>query len=227
MEDVGLSAPKAPAGEEFPVGSYERPDPAGVVRRGEAARFSSYAREHGPMPCWAGRGLGGARCPHDATMEVYGKAMCAVHGEEAASGAMEEIAYDLENELQRPVNPYVRPVSPHIEHALRHGFDAIPAATDDYQRDNALLLAAYPLDRDRADAETVLYAEDPDGNGRGEYEPPYDQFMGDRMLIHRHMRLAFEAGADWLVEVLEAERQQVAAQVAYALALEKSAGLRP
>jgi len=38
------------------------------------------------------------------------------------------------------------------------------------------------------------------------------------------MRPAFEEGADWLVETLE--REGVAAQATYALALEREAGLR-
>ena len=50
--------------------------------------------------------------------------------------------------------------------------------------------------------------------------------MRDRLILHRHMRLAFEEGADWLVEMLEEERESVAAQAAYALALERAAGLQ-
>lgn len=48
--------------------------------------------------------------------------------------------------------------------------------------------------------------------------------MHDRLLLCRHMRLAFEEDAHWLVETLE--REQVSAQAAYALALEQEAGLR-
>ena len=86
-----------------------------------------------------------------------------------------------------------------------------------------MLLAAFPLDRSKACSSSIAYAEDPDGNGRGKQESPYDAFMSDRMLIHRHMRLAFEEDTDWLVEILEAEREKVAAQVAYALALDRAA----
>ena len=48
----------------------------------------------------------------------------------------------------------------------------------------------------------------------------------ERHLICRHMRLAFEESATWLVEILERQREEVAAQAAYALALGKEAGLR-
>jgi len=45
-------------------------------------------------------------------------------------------------------------------------------------------------------------------------------------LLHRFMRLAYEEGEAWLVEPLEKEREQIAAQAAYALALESEAGPR-
>jgi hypothetical protein len=82
-------------------------------------------------------------------------------------------------------------------------------------------LRAFPLDRGRVDAESLAYAENPDVHDRGRKDPPFDAFMTDRMLIHRHMRLAFKEGAGWLVE----ERENVAAQAAYALALEREAGV--
>jgi hypothetical protein len=50
--------------------------------------------------------------------------------------------------------------------------------------------------------------------------------MHHRQIVCRHMRLAFEEGAHWLVEVLEREREGVATHTAYALALEREAGLR-
>lgn len=69
--------------------------------------------------------------------------------------------------------------------------------------------------------------EDPDANGRGDFEPPYDMYMTARLLLHRHMRLAYEEDVHWLVEMLEAERAKVAAQAAYALALSREAKDRP
>lgn len=213
--------------QDYRVGSWERPDPAGIVRRGEAAEYVRWSAEGGKPPrCWVGRGLDGMRCERPAVMEVYGLGMCEPHGEEAASGALEEIAYDLEQELQRPMNSHVRSLSPHMEAALRRGFGILPADVDDYERRDALLLAAFPLDRGRTDSETLAYVEDPDAHGRGRRSPPHDAHMMDRILVCYHMRLAFEEGASWLVEALEPERESVSAQAAYALALEREAGLR-
>jgi hypothetical protein len=55
--------------------------------------------------------------------------------------------------------------------------------------------------------------------------PSSVRVMGVRLLVCRFMRLAFEEEeADWLVEMLEAERESVAAQAAYALALDRETG---
>lgn len=204
----------------------ERPDAAGIVRRGDAVGFKGYVEQYGEPPvCFTGSGPGEV-CNRPAVMEVYGLSMCEAHGEEAASGALEEIAYDLEQELQRPMNVHVRPLSPHLERALRHGFESLPEGIGDYEHKDAALLEAFPLDRERVSQEILAYVKDPGANGWATHEPPYDAYMHDRLLLCRHMRLAFEEDADWLVEVLEGEREQVAAQAAYALALEREAGLR-
>jgi hypothetical protein len=210
------------------TGTWTAPDPGGIVRRGEAVGFRSYVESFGEPPaCFAGSHRDGIYCERPAVMEVYGIAMCEAHGEEAAAGALEEIAHDLEQELQRPMHPHLRGPSPHIEAAVRRGFDVLPDEANDHERADGLLLAAFPLDRARADGESVAYAEDPDANGHWTREPPFEMFMSARLLLHRHMRLAFEEDATWLVETLEKERAEVAAQAAYALALEREAGLRP
>ena len=113
------------AGSELP--RPDRPDPAGVVRRGAATEhIAGYTRTIGEAPpCFSGVHAAGnvalPACERPAVMEVYGLMFCEVHGEEAAAGALEEIAYDLEQELGRLSNPYVRPLSPHLIAALRHG----------------------------------------------------------------------------------------------------------
>jgi hypothetical protein len=40
------------------------------------------------------------------------------------------------------------------------------------------------------------------------------------------MHLAYEGGEDWLVETLEPHRESTAAQAAFALVLEREAGVR-
>ena len=126
------------------------------------------------------------------------------------------------------MNPHMPALSPHLEAALRHGFEILgDEARSAEKRSEAFLLAAFPLDWDQADGESVAYAKDPDAHRGHTHEPPSESFLDARMLLHRHMRLAFEREASWLVETLERERESVAAQAAYALALEREAGLRP
>ena len=199
-----------------------------VLHGGAAEYIAGYAQSMGePLGCRVTEHVEGDHCGRVAMMEVYGLAMCPEHGEEAAASALEEIANDLEDELGQPVNPYVRPLSPHLAHALRGAGRSLPAEAYDYRRAEAALLAAFPLRRDLADAETVAYAADPEAAREDPREPPYEAFEWDRRLVCRHMRLAFEERATWLVEVLEKLREETAAQAAYALALEREAGLRP
>ncbi len=220
--------------KSFPVGSWERPDPAGIVLRGEAAWFIHYYAERngeGPHCCVGEHYDGPVRmmpraCERTAVMQVYGLSMCEAHGAEAAAGALLEIAYDLENELQRPMNDHVKRLSPHMEAALRRGFEVLPDEAGDYKTAEPALLEAFPLEQGVVDTATRLYVEKRDPEEPAGYAPPYDDFMDDRLLLCRLMRLAFEAGADWLVETLEPEREKVSAQAAYALALESEAGLR-
>jgi hypothetical protein len=57
----------------------DRPDPGGVVRRGEAEQTDCFVD-------WSG--AAGFGCDRKATMRVYGLPLCEVHGEEAAGGAL-------------------------------------------------------------------------------------------------------------------------------------------
>lgn len=205
--------------KEFPVGSWERPDAGGIVRRGEAvSEFTcGYKEEHGEAPhCFALHEFG---CERESVMEVYGLHFCEAHGEEAASAAFEEIYYDLE----RRIAPNDSALNPHVEHAFRLAMKSVPPYDGDDS--DATLLKAYPLDentRQRVEAETHLYVEEPDDG----HLPPYDLHIMDRLLVCRHMRLAFEERASWLVELLEQHREYCASQAAYALALENAADLR-
>jgi hypothetical protein len=51
-------------------------------------------------------------------------------------------------------------------------------------------------------------------------------FSQPRLLLHHFMRLAYEDGEDWLVEILEVERESVSAQLSfvYAVLEERKAG---
>lgn len=187
--------------------------------------FRGYVERFGEAPsCAVGLHRDNSRCDRVAVMEVYDLPMCEDHGEEAASAALEELAHHLEEELQRQSNPYVRALNPDLARALETAASGFETSVEP-ERADAALLRAFPLDRDATCGETVAYVNDPDANGRGRRESPSDAWRHDRMVICRHMRLAFEEDAHWLVETLEEDREQIARQAAYALALEREAGL--
>ncbi len=54
--------------------------------------------------------------------------------------------------------------------------------------------------------------------------PPLDLLLDSLGTLHKLMRLAFEDGEDWLVEILEYQRQETAARAACAL---EESDLRP
>ncbi len=89
----------------------------------------------------------------------------------------------------------------------------------DHKPADEALVKAGPLVRENVDRGTLDYLENPDG--WRSFGTPFDVYMEERMLTHRLMRLAFEAGAEWLVEVLEREREKAASQAAYALVLDR------
>lgn len=211
---------------EFQIGSWERPDAGGIVRRGEAVSFTGFAEEYGEGPrCFAGHEFG---CERTAVMEVYGLYFCEAHGEEAASAALEEVYHDLEASLDMLSHSPTGFVSSHLAHALETARSSIPGATGGV--DDEALLRAFPLDeqsREKIEAETPMYIEDLK-EGRRDFgmAPPLDVHLCDRTTVCRFMRLAFEERATWLVEILEKHREASAAQAAWALALYNEAGIR-
>lgn len=202
----------------------DRPDVAGIVRRGDAVGFKSYVERYGEVPaCRFGCGHGEG-CERPSVMEVYGLPMCREHGEEAASAALAELGHHVEQELERPLNAHVRALSPELEHALRSAGERIAEVQRVAEEvSERTLLAAFPLDRERVSGHTNAYLGGWDDRSG---ETPLDMFMHHRHEACYFMHVAFEKDTDWLVEMLERERAQAAEQAAYALALEREAGCR-
>jgi hypothetical protein len=82
--------------------------------------------------------------------------------------------------------------------------------------EKALLGRAWPFREELTDPETLGYGWSRQESDEG--GPPEEWYRGSRLVIHQLMRLAFEEGESYLVEVLEHERESTAAQLAYALA---------
>lgn len=176
--------------------------------------------------CWVALPGSSERCPNMAVIGVYGIPFCEVHGEEAKEGALEELYFDATQEVERPLNGAVRDLNPEAERALEAARRELYVLLHAAEQTEQVLTRAFPLIRERVDSETLAYVADPDSPEARNYSPPYDAFRAERHHIHRLMRLAFEEGYDWLVEVLEPSREKAAEQAAYALVLEEEAGVR-
>ena len=120
--------------------------------------------------------------------------------------------------FERLESPHV----PRLQGAIRHGlslvthhhYSNLPEGRD-YDR---ALLGAYAADAPEGVRLRTLAWQEDEAPG---YHPVYDILMDNLQLLHKLMRLAFEDKKEWLVEVLEVERESLAAQAACALAADE------
>ncbi len=159
----------------------------------------------------------GGPCERPATMTVYGLALCEEHGEECAAGAHEELHQDAHDFFDRFDGEHVVGLpNPWVRRAVRDWRATVPAGELAHEeRVEGLLLRAFPFRAERVMEGSAGDIADPIPGQR----PPYDSWRDDRLDIHAVMRVAHEWGMVWLVEILEHERESVAAQCAYARAL--------
>ncbi len=180
-------------------------------------RLENTDPDHG-APCWVGHGEDVEPCERPSAFSVYGIPLCPEHGDEAALGALEEIHQDAHNFFDRFDASHVPPLSNlWVLRALRDWRRTVPAdELETEARTEPALLRAFPFRADRVDPETAADVAEPNpANGH-----PVDRWRDARLDLHAVMREAHGRGMTWLVERLEAERQNVAAQCAYAVALD-------
>lgn len=178
-----------------------------VEERDEANRMG------GPLPCFVTHPDAGGDCCLEGEMLVYGLNFCRLHGEEAKAGAIRELYADAEEYLERLDNPQAPIPNAEAAHALDEARANLGAGrwTNSSEEDR-LIRAAYPLLPERVDVETIGF-----DYGRYDMEMPSDAYHDLRRILHRHMRLAYEEGVVWLVEMLEYEREHVSAQASFAM----------
>ncbi len=119
-------------------------------------------------------------------------------------------------------NPHVPDLNNLVERelgaAIVHMNDEGPS-DDDHQR---ALSRAYPNPPEKLREMIRLWERDERANGG---PTPADLLLLDSLnTLNKLVRLAHEDGEDWLVEILEHERQEIAARAAFACEI---AGLRP
>jgi hypothetical protein len=169
--------------------------------------------ERRPLPCFVHHPDAGGLCERPAIIEVYGLAFCEIHGAEVKAGALAELFQDATEELERPNNPHVPELNPAALLARRSSVSLLTKACVEAETEGAeAMRRAYPLIPERVCGETVAFFK----NKQIEEPLPGDVYQDARFLLHRFMRLAYDAKHTWLVEVLEGERESVAAQAAFA-----------
>jgi len=152
------------------------------------------------LPCFGHHEDAGCWCGRTATMRVYGLAFCAQHGEEAKLGALLEVYHDAGYFFDRFRNPHTPDFNEVIERELLAAVDRMRGEgpnDEDYQQ---ALRRAYPEVPEKVRAGVVRWERD--AYHAGEVGPA-DCLLDTLMTMHKLLRLAFEDGETWLVEVLE------------------------
>jgi hypothetical protein len=157
----------------------------------------------------------GGRCQKAATIKMYEMLnFCPEHGEEAKVGALMELYQDAGYFFDRFRNPHTPDLNNLIERELAAAIvrmnDEGPS-DDDHQR---ALSRAYPNPPEGVRGMIAQWERDCRAN-RG--PTPLDLLLDSLFTIYKLMRLSFEDGEDWLVEILEYQRQETAARAACAL----------
>lgn len=166
------------------------------------------------MLCFVRHEDAGGWCHRPAVMLVYGITMCEVHGTEARAGALSELYSDADEFLERLDNPSVPMPNAEAGHALAQARNNLGAGERIFEdREEALLRLAYPTIPERVCPETTHY----DPHDPAPRPGPSDIHLDCRRVIHGLMRRAYLERMDWLVEILEYEREHCSAQAAFAL----------
>jgi hypothetical protein len=180
------------------------------------------ANEHDRgLPCVVRHPDACGPCGRTATMKLYGLLnFCPEHGEEARIGADMERHYDAGYFFDRFRNPHVPDLNSLVERELE---DAVGRMNEGGPSDNdyyRTLARAYPEPPEYVREQLLRWERDERNGG----DPPVDLLLDSLMTVRKLMRFAHEDGEDWLVEILEHERQELAARAAFACEI---AGLQP
>ncbi len=162
-------------------------------------------------PCCVKHPHAGGQCERPAATTVYGLHFCEPHGQQVAEGAYEEAHHDAEAFLDQFRDSEARPLPVLVSQAIEAASDSIygRGGGDFYE----VLFGAFP----EPTPEVRGLVEEAEAGDEPGYESFADTLIGALHTMHRCMRIAFEEREVWLLELLEGERQSVAAQCAYAV----------
>ena len=166
---------------------------------------------YAPVHCCVKHPSAGGRCGEPFAVKVHGLNFCERHGEEARLGALLEEQHEVETFFGRFDNPHTRELSSPVQKALQAALAYTRPASD---KDHAEALArAYPNPPINVCRMVIRWERDEEPM---EELPGFDCLLDSLFTVHRLQRIAHQEGETWLVEVLESERQHVAAQAAVA-----------
>ncbi len=174
--------------------------------------LNPYVGEARPgAPCCVKNPHAGGQCPRPAATTVYGLHFCAPHGEQAAEGAYEEAQHSAEAFLDGFRHHEALPLPVLVSQAIEAASDSIygRGGGDFYE----VLFRAFP----EPTPEVRKLVEEAEASDEPGYEAFADTLIGSLHTMHRCMRIAYEEREVWLLELLEGERQSIAAQCAYAV----------
>lgn len=165
-----------------------------------------------PLPCNVLHPDAGGPCHRPATMEVYGLRFCEAHGTDAKLGAASQAAHEVWCFFARFQNETVlgfgEAIDREITAALRRVQENSPTCDELTQA----MLRAYPEATEEVRRHIEFDSEDEPGKPTF-----YDDAMDSLNTLHECMGIAYRDGATWLLEMLELERESVAAHAAEAL----------
>lgn len=168
-------------------------------------------------PCFVHHPDAGGQCERTATMRVYGLHFCDAHGKDARLGAISQAIHEAFNFFSRFRNPEAEGMSPLIDTELGEAAARLRCNGPTGTEETAALLRAYPNTAEHVRDHVTTWERDEEQGEEPYRGTVYDSLQDTLYSVHKVMRIAFEDGETWLVELLEYERESVAAQAAYAL----------
>jgi hypothetical protein len=165
------------------------------------------------LPCIVRHEHAGGACGRLATVQIYGLGFCEAHGEEVKLAAFNGAAQDTRTFLEGLLHPPGSHLSVTTRTALKVAIGVTWGDTEDFTGEayDRALLEAYSDPPEKLREAVLRWIEEEGGN-----PPVFESLLESLDVVHKTMRIAYEADETWLTEILEEERETVAAQAAVA-----------
>ncbi len=165
--------------------------------------------EERPLRCFVRHEDAGDPCSEPSVVEVYGLPFCEAHGLQATLGAALEEQHEVEVFAERFRD---RGMNSPVEKALRTLAHRGERAVSDQEHWEALARAYGNAPADVREKIAEWEADEDPGR-----MSVLDDLLDTLYTLHKLQRIAHEEWQTYLVEILERERESVAAQTAVAL----------